>query len=121
MRSLRFWMIWAAVWMPWVHTVSAAASEGVLVLVDVQVKPGEVEQVVERFHRSQQRCATWDGCQRFEVTVSADDPNHVVVVEQWRSIEAHKAVISEIFQSDSFRDFRKLLLRDLEFRYLEVR
>ena len=99
---------------------SAHAAEDVIVLVDAHARPGAVDAVVAGFRRSQARCPIWQGCRRFEITISDSAPSHVVVIEQWDSIDAHKEQVGRVFAQASFREFRALLERDLAFRYLRL-
>ena len=106
----------------WLCTLACCAhsSEGVVVLVDAHIKPGMLDAALAGFKRSQASCPDWPGCRRFEVAVSDADPNHVVLIEHWKSISMHKAEHARITGQESFKAFRALLERDLAFRYLTL-
>jgi quinol monooxygenase YgiN len=89
-------------------------------LVEAKATAGNREHVVEAFKHSQARSAEWEGCRQFEVTLSADDSNLVVVAEIWDSRARHTEEIARITSSPSFERFRGLLAADLRFTYLEI-
>jgi quinol monooxygenase YgiN len=90
------------------------------VLVEAKAIDGNRAPIVEAFKHSQARSASWEGCVQFEVTVSADDPNLVIVAEIWESRAHHAEEVARITGSPLFQRFRKLLSADLRFTYLDI-
>lgn len=91
------------------------------VLVDVHLKPGGVEIWLpifeERFRTSRQA----DGCEDLYIGVDRADPNHLVLVERWSSVEAHaknrERVAAEPVPDEALAhlvgDLRRTFIQDL--------
>ena len=101
-------------------TGSALAEDGIIVLVDVKIKPGNAEAVLAGFKRSQERCKEWSGCRRFDITVDEGISEQMIIIEHWDSIDSHRREVEKTTGSETFADFRQLLADDLKFRYLRL-
>lgn len=60
------------------------------------------------------------GCLQYDVGVSADDPDTVVVIERWTSSEAHAASLSLPAVQDAIRRARPLLTGQMGGHRFEV-
>ena len=81
----------------------------VLVLVRAVAKPGMGAAVVEMLAPFVGKDTGMEGCSRIELAVDATDPNHVVILEEWTSAEAHKANLAALEAAGGLDDFLALL------------
>lgn len=59
------------------------------VLVDVYLEPGGVEKWIPIFEERFRSSRLAEGCEEIYLGVDKDDPNHLVLVEKWASVEDH--------------------------------
>lgn len=95
-----------------------AQADPVVVLVEAQAKSGNLDAVIAAFKKSQKNCAEWEGCLKFDVTVSSATANLVMLIEVWESKARHQQQVQTIMAGESFPGFRNLLAKDLAFHYL---
>ena len=101
-------------------TPALAETTEVIVLVEAEAKPDNIASVLMGFKNSQGQCPQWEGCLDFQLTVSDNNPNLVILVERWTSAALHRKEVQSIMGQDSFAEFRALLVKDLNFHYLNL-
>ena len=79
----------------------------VLVIIDLKAKPGSVDELSSLLNLAQARAHA--GNQGVELTVSQDDPNHVVLAEHWESREAYEAFRAQLEESGEWQTLVALL------------
>jgi quinol monooxygenase YgiN len=73
-----------------------------LVIADMFGVPGERSELLTLLAKAERTAMSQDGCLRYTVATSLADPDHYVVVEEWRdeaALEAH-------YSSVAFKDFQ---------------
>jgi quinol monooxygenase YgiN len=61
------------------------------VLLDLQLDPDKLELADGVLRETLAQTRAFDGCLRLEVLTDTEDPAHVLVVEEWESLEADSA------------------------------
>ena len=81
----------------------------VLVLVRATAKPGKGQEVVDMLTPFVGENPGLEGCLRVELVVDAGAPDKLVIVEEWTSVEAHKASLAALEEANALDDFLALL------------
>ena len=84
----------------------------VLVLVRATAKPGKRQEVVEMLAPFVGENPGMDGCLRIELVVDAVVQDQLIIVEEWTSVEAHKASLAALEEAGALDDFLALLAED---------
>ena len=81
----------------------------VLVLVRATAKPGKGQDVVDMLAPFVGENPGLEGCSRVELVVDAVAPDQLIIVEEWTSVEAHKASLAALEEAGALDDFLALL------------
>ena len=92
----------------------------VLVLVRVTARAGLGDTVADRFRNPQGRCTEQVGCLGFEILRPHDDPDRVMALERWASVDAHRAFFEAATSAPQFQSFLALLRDGLHYEYLRT-
>ena len=84
----------------------------VLVLVRATAKSGKRQEVVEMLAPFVGENPGLEGCSRVELVVDAVAPDRLIIVEEWTSVEAHKASLASLEEAGALDDFLALLAED---------
>ena len=81
----------------------------VLVLVRAVAKPGKGADVTDMLAPFVGEDTGTQGCSRIEMAVDSTDPDHILLLEEWTSAEAHKANLAALETAGGLDDFLALL------------
>ena len=81
----------------------------VLVMVRARARPGEGAALVEMLAPFVGEDTGMEGCARIEMAVDSTDPDHILLLEEWTSAEAHKANLAALETAGGLDDFLALL------------
>ena len=81
----------------------------VLVLVRATAKPGKGQEVVDMLAPFVGENPGLEGCSRVELVVDAVAQDQVIIIEEWTSVEAHKASLAALEEAGALDDFLALL------------
>ena len=81
----------------------------VLTLVRATAKPGKGQEVVDMLSPFVGENPGMDGCLRIELVVDAVAQDRVIIIEEWTSVEAHKASLAALEEAGALDDFLALL------------
>lgn len=81
----------------------------IIALGDVYAQIPRREQVRELMRATQARMRDQPGCISYTFTVSLDDPEHFVIIEQWRD----QAALEEHYRSRAFAEYQEQIAAQL--------
>ncbi|MCY4405509.1 MAG: antibiotic biosynthesis monooxygenase [Rhodospirillaceae bacterium] len=81
----------------------------VLVMVRATAKPGTGQDVVDMLAPFVGENPGLEGCSRVELVVDAVAPDRLIIIEEWTSVEAHKASLAALEEAGALDDFLALL------------
>ena len=81
----------------------------VMVLVRATAKTGKGQEVVDLLAPFVGENPGLEGCSRVELVVDAAAPDQLIIIEQWTSVEAHKASLTALEEAGALDDFLALL------------
>lgn len=58
-------------------------------------KPGKGDELRDLLQTFVQRMEGLPDCEQYQVLQAVEDPDHIVVLERWRSVEAHRAAAQQ--------------------------
>jgi quinol monooxygenase YgiN len=93
-----------AAWLLPIRGEQATAQSGPLhiLVVEYDIVPGEVDKYVAAFKELGAATVTEAGFRQTAITVSKDDPNHVLLFEVWDNAAAHAAHV----KTDPFKKYQ---------------
>ena len=89
------------------------------VIVDVYLDPGGVEMWLPIFAERFRTSRLAEGCEDLYIGVDRDDPNHLVLVERWASVEAHARNRERIVARPVPEEATSYLIGDMRRTFIE--
>jgi quinol monooxygenase YgiN len=93
----------------------------VLVTAEFFIKPELIDDALRLLAEVLPDTRGFEGCETLETVVNLDDPGHVMLVERWRSRDAHVAYFAWRVDSGSANGLVDMMAAPPVFRYFEPR
>lgn len=93
---------------------------GVVVLLDLKVKPDKVEEFKEFVASIIGDTRAYDGCESMTFTANQDDPTNVVFVERWESREKYEKYFAWRVETGALEQVVPMLASEPSPRYYDV-
>jgi len=74
----------------------------VVVVVNIESKPGRSDEALEIIRASQTLCLSTNGCTGFEILQNRDEVHKFSFIERWDSIEIHKTFLEQLMNNQDF-------------------
>lgn len=89
------------------------------VIVDVYLEPGGIEHWLPIFEERFRTTREAEGCEHLYIGIDRDDPNHLVLVERWSSVEAHAKNRERIVAKPVPEEALSFLAKDMRRTFIE--